>query len=87
MMHPDLPYERNRVFLKRFRFSLLAHQHVCVLSVPLSGHEGEDGAGGYLVYFFHSILLFVPGLKKERRKGGKESGETREEGAEDRQGC
>lgn len=29
------------------------------------------------MYFFHSTLLFVPGLKKERGKGGRrESGET-----------
>lgn len=40
------------------------------------------------MYFFHSTLLCVPGLKKERGKGGRrESGETREEDAEDRQEC
>ena len=46
---------------------------------------GEDE--GYLMYFFHSKLLFIPVLWKERRRGGRrENGETSEEGTEERGG-
>lgn len=41
--------------------------------MSFSGEGGGIRDGGYLVYFFHSTLLFVPGLKKER--GGKEEEE------------
>lgn len=74
MMHPDLPYERNRIFLKSFRFSLQAHQHVCVLSVPLTGDEGKTGrgaGGGVPCVFlpFHTPLCpWAEEREKERRK-------------------
>lgn len=49
--------------------------------VGMVGWEDE----GYLMYFFHSKLLFVPVLWKERRTGGRrENGETCEEGTEER---
>lgn len=35
---------------------------------------------GYLMYFFHPILLFIPVLWREKRRGGRrESGETSEQ--------
>lgn len=38
------------------------------------------------MYFFHSKLLFIPVLWKERRRGGKrENGETSEEGTEEKE--
>lgn len=40
---------------------------------------------GYLMYFFHSKLLFIPVLWKERgRRERRENGETSEEGQEER---
>ena len=58
-------------------------QCLCLLkAIGLMRWEDE----GYLMYFFHSKLLFIPVLWKERRRGGRrENGETSEEGTEEKE--
>ncbi len=77
--------------LNRFNVFSSVYPHFYQVTI-LSAFASERLVGmmrwkdeGYLMYFFHSKLLFIPVLWKEKEgRNKRENGETSEEGTEER---